>query len=102
MTYDGPDLAEVARACGVSPEEVVRRHVAATYTVAFLGFAPGFAYLIGGDESLRPGRRDEPRERVPVGAVALAGEYAAVYPRASPGGWQLIGSTELVMFDARA
>ena len=99
VTYDGPDLDGVAQACGVSREELIRRHVAATYTVAFLGFAPGFAYLIGGDGSLRPGRHDEPRERVPAGAVALAGEYSAVYPRASPGGWQVIGSTELVMFD---
>lgn len=99
VTYDGPDLGTVAQACGMSVEAVVRRHAAARYTVAFLGFAPGFAYLIGGDPVLRPGRRSQPRERVPAGAVALAGEYAAVYPRASPGGWQLIGRTELVMFD---
>ncbi len=100
VTYDGPDLHGVAAACGFSPEEVVRRHTRAQYTVAFIGFAPGFAYLIGGDPNLRPGRRDQPRERVPAGAVAIAGEYAAVYPRPSPGGWQLIGHTDAVMFDA--
>lgn len=99
VTYDGPDLHDVARACALSPEEVVRRHSAAEYTVAFIGFAPGFSYLIGGDPQLRPGRRDQPRERVPAGSVAIAGEYAAVYPRASPGGWQLIGHTDVVMFD---
>jgi len=100
VTYDGPDLHDVATACGCSPEEVVRRHTRARYTVAFIGFAPGFAYLIGGDRKLRPDRRDQPRERVPAGTVAIAGEYAAVYPRASPGGWQLIGRTDAVMFDA--
>ena len=100
VSYDGPDLHAVAAACGFSPEEVVRRHCRAQYTVAFIGFAPGVAYLIGGDRTLRPGRRDQPRERVPAGAVAIAGEYAAVYPRASPGGWQLIGHTDAVMFDA--
>jgi len=100
VTYDGPDLHDVAAACGFSPEEVVRRHSRAQYTVAFIGFAPGFAYLIGGDRKLRTGRRDQPREQVPAGAVAIAGEYAAVYPRASPGGWQLIGRTDAVMFDA--
>ena len=99
VTYDGPDLHAVAAACALSPEEVVRRHREARYTVAFIGFAPGFGYLIGGDPQLRPGRRDQPRERVPAGSVAIAGEYAAVYPRASPGGWQLIGHTDLVMFD---
>ena len=99
VTYDGEDLDTVAADCGCSPEELVRRHLGARYTVAFLGFAPGFAYLIGGDERLRPARLDSPRERVPAGAVALAGEYSAVYPRASPGGWRLIGRTELAMFD---
>lgn len=100
VAYDGEDLDGVAADCGCSPEELVRRHLGARYTVAFLGFAPGFAYLIGGDERLRPARLESPRERVPAGAVALAGEYSAVYPRASPGGWRLIGHTELAMFDA--
>lgn len=85
VIYDGPDLHDVAEACALSPEEVVRRHLQARYWVAFIGFAPGFAYLIGGDPRLRPGRRDQPRERVPAGAVAVAGEYCAVYPRASRG-----------------
>ena len=100
VTYDGEDLDAVATECGYSREEVVRRHLHGRYTAAFLGFAPGFAYLIGGDESLRPARLASPRERVPPGAVALAGEYSAVYPRASPGGWRLVGRTDVVMFDA--
>lgn len=99
VRYDGPDLAEVAQACGVSAEEVVRRHLAATYEVGFLGFAPGFAYLLGGDPSLQPPRRASPRERVPAGSVALAGEYSAIYPSASPGGWHLLGACDAVLFD---
>lgn len=91
VVYDGPDLAAVAQACGVSPEEVVRRHRASRFEVGFLGFSPGFAYLLGGDPTLRPSRRAEPRERVPAGSLAIAGEYSAVYPSASPGGWNLIG-----------
>lgn len=91
VVYDGPDLAAVADTCGMSAEEVVRRHLQSRFEVGFLGFAPGFAYLLGGDPSLRPPRRAEPRERVPAGALAVAGEYSAVYPSASPGGWNLIG-----------
>jgi KipI family sensor histidine kinase inhibitor len=98
--YDGPDLDEVARLTGLSPEEVAARHLGAEYVVGFLGFAPGFAYLLGGDERLRVERRAEPRERVPAGSVALAGPYSGIYPRESPGGWQLIGSTTTVLFDA--
>jgi len=100
VAYDGPDLAEVARLVGLSQEEVVRRHCAATYVAAFLGFAPGFAYLTGGDERLFVPRRDEPRTRVPGGTVATAGVYSGVYPRESPGGWRLLGRTEAVLFDA--
>lgn len=100
VTYDGPDLAEVAGIVGLSPEEVVRRHCAATYVAGFLGFAPGFAYLIGGDERLFVPRRDEPRTRVPGGTVATAGVYSGVYPRESPGGWRLLGRTDAVLFDA--
>ena len=100
VTYDGPDLGDVAAATGLSREDVARRHAAADYRVAFIGFAPGFGYLIGGDPALHVPRRDEPRERVPAGSVALAGEYSAVYPSASPGGWQLIGRTPLRVFDA--
>jgi KipI family sensor histidine kinase inhibitor len=99
VRYDGPDLHEVAELTGLSPEEVVARHQQSEYAVGFLGFAPGFAYLLGGDERLHVPRRTEPRVRVPAGAVALAGVYSGVYPRESPGGWHLIGSTEPVLFD---
>lgn len=99
VRYDGPDLAAVAVAAGCSAEEVVRRHVAPDYQVAFLGFAPGFAYLTGGDPILALPRRAEPRTLVPAGAVAVAGDYSAVYPRSSPGGWHLIGQTDVVLFD---
>lgn len=97
--YDGADLHDAARLAGLSVEEVVRRHLAAEYTVAFCGFAPGFAYLTGLDPALRLPRRDTPRTHVPAGAVAVADEYTAVYPRSSPGGWQLIGHTDLVVWD---
>ena len=100
VEYDGPDLEAVAAESGCSVEEVVARHQAREYTVGFFGFAPGFAYLLGGDSRLRPGRLADPRPRVPAGAVALAGEYAAVYPRESPGGWRLIGTSPGVrLFD---
>ena len=99
VRYDGPDLAAVAVAAGCSAEEVVRRHVAPDYQVAFLGFAPGFAYLTGGDPILALPRRAEPRTLVPAGSVAVAGDYSAVYPRPSPGGWHLIGQTDVVLFD---
>jgi len=79
---------------------VAARHMAAEYAVGFLGFAPGFAYLLGGDERLQVERRAEPRALVPAGSVALAGPYSGIYPRESPGGWQLIGSTSTVLFDA--
>ncbi len=98
VVYDGPDLHAVAGHAGASPEEVIRRHAAGAYRVAFVGFAPGFAYLLGSDPSLHVERRDEPRERVPAGAVALAGPYTAVYPSASPGGWQLIGRTDAALW----
>lgn len=98
VRYDGPDLAEVATHAGLSPEEVVRRHLAADYTVGFVGFSPGFAYLLGGDPLLRPPRRTSPRLRVPAGSLAIAGEYTAIYPAASPGGWQLIGSSDAELF----
>lgn len=99
VTYDGPDLARVGELCGMSPEEVARRHLAADYDVAFIGFTAGFAYLVGGDPQLRPGRLDEPRITVPAGALAIAAEYSAVYPRSCPGGWNLIGRTDAVLFD---
>ncbi|MCF6524104.1 allophanate hydrolase subunit 1 [Streptomyces sp. JJ36] len=92
VRYDGPDLPEVAALWGVSTEEVVRVHTGTAFRVAFCGFAPGFGYLTGLDERYRVPRRESPRTRVPAGAVALAGTYAGVYPRPSPGGWQLIGT----------
>jgi KipI family sensor histidine kinase inhibitor len=93
VTYDGPDLAEVARQWDVDEAEVARIHGAAEFVVAFCGFAPGFAYCTGLPDGLSVRRRAEPRSRVPVGSVALAGDFTSVYPSASPGGWQLIGST---------
>ena len=97
--YDGEDLAEVAQMLGISPEEVVRRHTGSEYTVAFTGFAPGFGYLAGGDPSLDVPRRTTPRTRIPAGAVGLAGTFSGVYPQASPGGWQIIGTTPTAMWD---
>lgn len=99
VVYDGPDLEEVAERTGLSASEVVAAHTAGAWRVAFGGFAPGFAYLTGGDDRLRVPRRGEPRTSVPAGSVALAGEFSAVYPRSSPGGWQLIGRTDAVLFD---
>ncbi|GAA1821790.1 allophanate hydrolase subunit 1 [Planosporangium flavigriseum] len=99
VSYDGPDLDAVADLTGLSPAEVVRRHTGAEYTVAFCGFAPGFAYLTGGDPALRVPRRDSPRTEVPAGAVGLAGEFTGVYPRPLPGGWQLIGRTAETLWD---
>ncbi len=99
VTYDGADLAEVAGLTGLSVEEVVRRHLAAEYVVAFTGFAPGFAYIAGGDPALHVPRRSTPRTRVPAGSVALAGEFTGIYPRQGPGGWQLVGHTEVVLWD---
>jgi 5-oxoprolinase (ATP-hydrolysing) subunit B len=96
--YDGADLADVAQLAGCSVDEVVRRHSGAEYTVAFCGFAPGFAYLTGLDPSLHVPRLSTPRARVPAGAVGVAGEYTAAYPRASPGGWRLIGRTDAALW----
>ncbi|MCM3555616.1 allophanate hydrolase subunit 1 [Janibacter melonis] len=100
VRYDGPDLAEVAERTGLSPAEVVAAHTGTPWRVGFGGFAPGFAYLVGGDPRLEVARRSEPRTKVPVGAVGLAGEFSGIYPRESPGGWQLIGSTDVVLWDA--
>ncbi|MFV0462885.1 MAG: 5-oxoprolinase subunit B family protein [Nostocoides sp.] len=99
--YDGEDLTAVARLTGLDPAEVIRRHTSSSWRVHFVGFAPGFAYLSGGDPALVVPRRDSPRAAVPAGAVGLAGEFSAVYPRPSPGGWQLIGRTEESMWDLR-
>ncbi len=99
VRYDGPDLHDVARITGLTPDEVVAAHTRARWRVAFGGFAPGFAYLVGDDARLRVPRRDSPRTAVPAGAVALAGEYTGIYPRESPGGWQLIGTTGARVWD---
>jgi KipI family sensor histidine kinase inhibitor len=99
VTYDGPDLDEVAREAGITTAEVVRRHTAPVYTVAFSGFAPGFAYLTGVDPALMLPRRPVPRTQVPAGSVAVSGQYTSVYPRSSPGGWHLLGRTTAVMWD---
>src|SRR5574337_808248 len=99
VRYDGEDLAEVAQRLGITPEELVHRHTGSEYSVAFTGFAPGFAYLSGGHASLDVPRRATPRTRIPAGAVGLAGQFSGVYPQASPGGWQIIGTTPLAMWD---
>lgn len=102
VRYDGPDLAAVAAAAGIPAAEVVALHTGALYTVAFTGFAPGFGYLTGLPARLRVPRRGSPRTRVPAGAVGLAGEFTGVYPRPSPGGWQLIGQTSARLWDVGA
>ena len=99
VTYDGPDLDEVAARTGLSRDEVILRHTAPEYRVYLLGFAPGFAYLGDLDPSLVLPRRSTPRTRVPAGSVAIAGAQTGVYPLATPGGWHLIGTTPLAMFD---
>jgi KipI family sensor histidine kinase inhibitor len=99
VDYNGPDLSDVAELTGLSVEEVIAAHTGTDWRVAFGGFAPGFAYLSWGDRRLAVPRRKEPRTSVPSGAVALAGEFSAVYPRSSPGGWQLIGRTDVEVFD---
>ncbi len=95
----GPDLEEVAEHAGLDPQQVIDRHIAREYTVAMLGFAPGFPYLLGLDRALYTPRRVTPRTRVPAGAVAIGGAQTGIYPRELPGGWMLIGRTPLVLFD---
>lgn len=99
VRYDGADLSEAADLLGCSPEELVRRHQEEDWTVAFCGFAPGFGYLAGSRFAWDTPRRSSPRTKVPAGAVALAGEFTGVYPRESPGGWQLIGHALVEVFD---
>lgn len=99
VVYDGADLAEVAQRTGLTTTQVVEAHTADPWRVGFCGFAPGFAYLVGGDPRLAVPRRGEPRPAVPSGAVGLAGEFTGVYPRRSPGGWQLIGRTDAALWD---
>jgi KipI family sensor histidine kinase inhibitor len=99
VTYDGPDLDAVARATGLTVSEVIGRHSDAPYRCEFCGFAPGFAYLSGLDPSLALARRASPRAAVPAGSVAIAGGYTAVYPTTSPGGWHLLGRTDVKLWD---
>ncbi|MCQ4117601.1 5-oxoprolinase subunit PxpB [Rhodococcus tibetensis] len=101
VRYDGPDLEEVAELTGLGVAGVIEAHTGTSWTVAFSGFAPGFGYLAGGVPELHVPRRSTPRTSVPAGAVGLAGEFTGIYPRSSPGGWQLIGSTDEQIWDAR-
>lgn len=91
VAYDGPDLDDVAAFTGLTAAEVVAAHAAVTYRVALIGMAPGFYFLAGGSPLLQPPRRPSPRQRVPRGAVGLAGPFTGIYPRPGPGGWQLVG-----------
>ncbi|PTA44664.1 allophanate hydrolase subunit 1 [Micromonospora sp. RP3T] len=102
VTYDGEDLPTVAGHWGVDVSTVVDRLRRTEFRVAFCGFAPGFAYLTGLPPELAVPRLTTPRTQVPAGSVALAGPYAGIYPAASPGGWLLVGRTELTLFDVRA
>lgn len=97
--YDGEDLAEVGELTGLGTDGVIAAHTGQIWTVAFAGFAPGFGYMVGENQLLEVPRRSSPRTAVPAGSVALAGNYSAVYPRRSPGGWQLIGRTGAAMWD---
>jgi KipI family sensor histidine kinase inhibitor len=101
VVYDGDDLDDVAGLTGLSRAEVVAAHTESVFRVGFAGFAPGFAYLVDGDPRLHVPRRAEPRTRVPAGSVGLAGEFCGVYPRETPGGWQLIGHTDAALWDVR-
>lgn len=97
---EGPDLDDVAARAGCSAADVIERHAARVYRVYMLGFVPGFAYMGRVDPSIATPRHRVPRERVPAGSVGIAGEQTGVYPVVSPGGWQLIGRADRVMFDA--
>jgi len=99
VRYDGPDLEAIAEAVGVTVGTVIERHSAPQYTVAFTGFMPGFPYLVGGDPTLDIPRLATPRAAVPAGTVAVAAGYTGIYPRASPGGWNLLGQTDERLFD---
>lgn len=99
VVYDGADLDEVAEATGLTTDEVIEIHSSQTYSAAFLGFTPGWAYLVGLAPSLRLPRRSTPRTSVTAGSVAIANEFTGVYPTVSPGGWHLLGHTDERMFD---
>ena len=99
VTYDGPDLAVVAEAWGIEVHDVATRHSSREFVVAFCGFAPGFAYLTADGDIPPVPRRGTPRPRVPAGSVAVAGPWTGIYPTASPGGWQLLGTTDATLWD---
>jgi 5-oxoprolinase (ATP-hydrolysing) subunit B len=99
VTYDGPDLDEVATSLRLTTEDVIGRHLGRTYSVDLIGFVPGWAYLSELDPALHLPRRAQPRLRVPAGSVAIAGAQTGVYPLVTPGGWHIIGHTDTVMFD---
>ena len=101
-TYDGADLEEVSRACSLTVAEVIDLHTSTPFTVAFCGFMPGFAYLVGLPAVLQLPRRTSPRPRVPAGSVAIGGEFAGVYPLASPGGWHLLGHCATPLWDEQS
>lgn len=100
VRYDGQDLDEVAALTGLARDEIITRHTGTLWRAAFAGFAPGFVYLTVGDPALNVPRRQSPRTAIPAGSVALAGEFSAVYPKQSPGGWQIIGTTPQTMWDS--
>ncbi len=100
VRYDGEDLQHIAELASLSVEEIIALHSGGEYLAEFCGFAPGFSYLSGLPDALHFARRSTPRTRVPAGAVAIAAGYCAVYPRESPGGWHLLGTTSLAMWDA--
>jgi KipI family sensor histidine kinase inhibitor len=99
VRYDGGDLTAIAQRLGLDRERVIELHCAPLYTVAFVGFAPGFPYLLGLPPELELPRLEVPRVEVPGGSVAVAFEYCGIYPRSSPGGWNLLGRTDVVLFD---
>ena len=99
VVYDGEDLGDVAALLGCDVPELIHRHTADEWTVAFCGFAPGFAYITAASHAWQIPRRKTPRTAVPAGSVGLAAEFSGIYPQASPGGWQLIGRTEVPVFD---
>ncbi|MDT0144483.1 urea amidolyase family protein [Microbacterium sp. PRC9] len=102
IAYDGADLADTARLLGVDAHELARRHAEADWRVAFTGFAPGFGYLVSDDWTFDVPRLESPRTRVPAGSVGLAGAFSGAYPRDTPGGWRLIGTTTAPLFDPDA
>lgn len=100
VVYDGPDLDAVAGHAGLHRDDVIARHASTDYRVAFVGFQPGFAYLSGLSPDLRTPRRATPRPRIPAGSVGIGGEWTGIYPLATPGGWQILGHTDVILFDA--